>query len=239
MINTEEQQILNLKVKYEDAIYGITMYQEKLLGLKKVQKENFEAFKQGTIDGTEYNNTLMSIGEQAKSYKSAIRELSREVQNNIKVEREQEGSLKALRAELANAQKAYAALSREEREGAKGKEMEKHINNIAKEVTAAEEKIGLFQRQVGNYENAIKSALGVNSNFANSLINLSSGGAGVKGVIEGAIASTKAFGSTLLGFMANPVFLSLAGIAGAGVAFKWFFDYNKGIEESTRLTKER
>ena len=238
MINPEEQQILNLKVKYEDAIYGITMYQEKLLGLKKVQKENFEAFKQGTIDGTEYNNTLMSIGEQAKSYKSAIRELSREVQNNIKVEREQEGSLKALRAELANAQKAYAALSREEREGAKGKEMEKHINNIAKEVTAAEEKIGLFQRQVGNYENAIKSALGVNSNFANSLINLSSGGAGVKGVIEGAIASTKAFGSTLLGFMANPVFLSLAGIAGAGVAFKWFFDYNKGIEESTRLTKE-
>ena len=238
MINPEEQQILNLKVKYEDAIYGITMYQEKLLDLKKVQKENYEAFKQGSISGTEYNNTLMSIGEQAKSYKSAIRELSREVQNNIKVEREQEGSLKALRAELTNAQKAYAALSREEREGAKGKEMEKHINNIAKEVTAAEEKIGLFQRQVGNYENAIKSALGVNSNFANSLINLSSGGAGVKGVIEGAIASAKAFGSTLLGFMANPVFLSLAGIAGAGVAFKWFFDYNKGIEESTRLTRE-
>ena len=238
MINTEEQQILNLKVKYEDAIYGIMRYRDNLTELEKVQKKLAEDLENGRINREEYNKTIAASEEQAKSYKAGIRELSREVQNNIKVEREQEGSLKALRAELANAQKAYAALSREEREGAKGKEMEKHINNIAKEVTAAEEKIGLFQRQVGNYENAIKSALGVNSNFANSLMNLSSGGAGVKGAIEGAIVSAKAFGSTLLGFMANPVFLSLAGIAGAGVAFKWFFDYNKGIEESTRLTKE-
>lgn len=237
-MGTEEQKILSIKVNYEDAIYGIVRYKEKVEELSNAQKKLKDDFKDGKVGYNEYVTTLAAMDEQTKNYKGAIRDLSREVQNNIKVEREQEGSLKALRAELANAQKAYAALSREEREGAKGKELEKHIKSISDEVKQAEENIGLFQRQVGNYENAIKSALGVNSEFATSIMNMSAGGKGLAGVFEGAITSAKAFGSTLMGFMANPIFLSLAGIAGAGVAFKWFFDYNKGIEESTRLTRE-
>lgn len=237
-MSTEEQKILSIKVNYEDAIYGIVRYKEKVEELSNAQKKLKDDFKDGKVGYNEYVTTLAAMDEQTKNYKGAIRDLSREVQNNIKVEREQEGSLKALRAELGNAQKAYAALSREEREGAKGKEFEKHIKSISDEVKQAEENIGLFQRQVGNYENAIKSALGVNSEFASSIMNMSAGGKGLAGVFEGAITSAKAFGSTLMGFMANPIFLSLAGIAGAGVAFKWFFDYNKGIEESTRLTRE-
>ena len=237
-MSTEEQQILNIKVNYEDAIYGIIRYKEKLEELKKAQEELKQKYEDGKVTYDEYATSMVSIEEQTKSHKATIRELSKEVQNNIKVEKEQEGSLKSLRAELSNAQKAYATLSREEREGAKGKEMEKHIMAITKEVEEAEEKVGLFQRRVGSYEQAIKSALGINSEFANSIMNMSAGGKGLAGIFDGAITSAKAFGTTLMGFMTNPVFLSLAGIAGVGVAFKWFFDYNKGIEESTRLTRE-
>lgn len=237
-MTTEEEKILNIKVKYEDAIYGILRYKEKIQELSKAQEKLKSDFKDGKITYDEYATTITAIGEQTKDYKSTVRELSKEVQNNIKTEKEQEGSLKSLRAELSNAQKAYASLSREEREGAKGKAMEKHIMGITKEVQEAEEKVGLFQRRVGSYENAIKSVLGVNSNFANSILKMSESGKGVQGFFNEAKDSAKAFGSTLMGFMTNPVFLSLAGIAGAGVAFKWFFDYNKGIEESTRLTKE-
>lgn len=237
-MTTEEEKILNIKVKYEDAIYGILRYKEKIQELSKAQEKLKSDFKDGKITYDEYATTITAIGEQTKDYKSTVRELSKEVQNNIKTEKEQEGSLRSLRAELSNAQKAYASLSREEREGAKGKAMEKHIMGITKEVQEAEEKVGLFQRRVGSYENAIKSVLGVNTNFANSILKMSESGKGVQGFFNEAKDSAKAFGSTLMGFMSNPVFLSLAGIAGAGVAFKWFFDYNKGIEESTRLTKE-
>ena len=234
----EEQQILSIKVRYEDAIYGIVRYKEKLAELSKAQEQLKEDFKNGKVGYDEYATTLVAISEQTKTHKATIRELSKEVQNNIKTEREQEGSLRALRAELSNATKEFDSLSKAERNSVKGKALKEHINEITDELKKAEEETQRFNRNVGNYEGAIKSALGVNGNFATSIMALSEGGKGLNGVFTGAIDSAKAFGTTLLGFLSNPVFLSLAGIAGAGVAFKWFFDYNKGILESTRLTRE-
>lgn len=238
MTGTDEEQILGIKVKYEDAIYGIMQYKEKLADLSAAQKQLKKDFEDGKVGGEEFKTTIAAMDEQAKAHKATIRELSKEVQNNIKVERDQEGSLKSLRAQLSNATRDYDAMSKAERNGAKGQELKKHINEITNELKEAEEGTQRFYRNVGNYEEAIKSALGVNSNFANSIMQMSSGGKGLSGIFDGAIGSAKAFGSTLMGFMSNPVFLSLAGIAGAGVAFKWFFDYNKGILESTRLTRE-
>lgn len=237
-MSTEEEKILNIKVKYEDAIYGILRYKEKVQELSKAEKKLQEDFKDGKITYDEYATTVTALGEQTKDYKSTIRELSKEVQNNIKTEKEQDGSLRALRAELSNATKAYDSLSKAERNGAKGEALKEHINKITDTLKDAEEETQRFYRNVGNYEESIKSALGVNSNFANSIINMSKNGKGFSGVLKGVKKDVKAFGSTLMGFMTNPVFLSLAGIAGAGMAFKWFFDYNKGIEESTKLTKE-
>lgn len=234
----EEQQILSIKVRYEDAIYGIVRYKEKLAELSKAQEQLKADFKDGKVSYDEYATSLVAIDEQTKTHKATIRELSKEVQNNIKTEREQEGSLRALRAELSNATKEFDSLSKAERNSVKGKALKEHINEITDDLKKAEEETQRFNRNVGNYEGAIKSALGVNSNFATSIMALSEGGKGLNGVFTGAIDSAKAFGTTLLGFLSNPVFLSLAGIAGAGVAFKWFFDYNKGILESTRLTRE-
>ena len=234
----EEQQILSIKVRYEDAIYGIVRYKEKLAELSKAQEQLKADFKDGKVSYDEYATSLVAINEQSKTHKATIRELSKEVQNNIKTEREQEGSLRALRAELANATKEFDSLSKAERNSVKGKALKEHINEITDELKKAEEETQRFNRNVGNYEGAIKSALGVNSNFATSIMALAEGGKGLNGVFTGAIDSAKAFGTTLLGFLSNPVFLALAGIAGAGVAFKWFFDYNKGILESTRLTRE-
>lgn len=237
-MSTEEEKILNIKVRYEDAINGILKYKEKLQELSATEAKLKEDFKDGKITYDEYATTVTALGEQTKDYKSTIRELSKEVQNNIKTEKEQDGSLRSLRAELSNATKAYDSLSKAERNGAKGEALKEHINKITDTLKDAEEETQRFHRNVGNYEESIKSALGVNSNFANSIINMSKNGKGFSGVLKGVKKDVKAFGSTLMGFMSNPVFLSLAGIAGAGVAFKWFFDYNKGIEESTRLTKE-
>lgn len=237
-MSIEEEKILNIKVKYEDAIYGILRYKEKLQELSETENKLKDDFKNGKVTYDEYATTITAIGEQVKDYKGTIRELSKEVQNNIKTEKEQEGSLRSLRAELSNATKAYDSLSEAERKGAKGQELKKHINEITDKLKEAEAETQRFYRNIGNYEESIKSALGVNKNFANSIMQMASNGKGLSGVFDGAITSAKAFGSTLIGFMSNPVFLALAGIAGAGVAFKWFFDYNKGILESTRLTRE-
>lgn len=39
MTGTDEEQILGIKVKYEDAIYGIMQYKEKLADLSAAQKQ--------------------------------------------------------------------------------------------------------------------------------------------------------------------------------------------------------
>lgn len=241
MATTEEQKILDIKVKYEDAIYGIIRYKEKIEQLKSSINDLKQQEKDGTITRNEYKVQTEAIGATMKEYQYNVRTLQKELQNNIRTENEQEGSLKQLRAELSNATKAYDELSKEERNGAKGQEMKKHINEITDELKGAEEATQRFYRNVGNYEGAINNAIFGNSKFGQSLqgiVDLAGQGKGLQGVLEGAKTKVTAFKTAFLGLATNPYFLAMAGVAGVGMAFKWFYDYNKGLLTATRLTRE-
>lgn len=247
MVSEDKQQILDIKVKYEDAIYGIIRYKEKIDQLKQSIKDLQQQEKDNTISTNEMKVQTEAINATIKEYQYNVRALQKEIQNNVRTENEQEGSLKQLRAQLSNATKKYDEMSKAEREGAKGQALAKHINEITEKLKLAEEQTQRYYRNVGNYYNSMLDLAadlqhvvpmgggggvgeGINS-FSNTVVNL---GKNVKDIIP----NVKAFGSTLIGLATNPVFLGLAGVAGAGMAFKWWFDYNKGIMESTRLTKE-
>nr|DAI44400.1 MAG TPA: minor tail protein [Caudoviricetes sp.] len=247
MVSEDKQQILDIKVKYEDAIYGIIRYKEKIDQLKASIKDLQQQEKDKTITTNEMKVQTEAINATIKEYQYNVRALQKEIQNNVRTENEQEGSLKQLRAQLSNATKQYDEMAKAEREGAKGQALQKHINEITNELKLAEEQTQRYYRNVGNYYNSMLDLAadlqhvvpmggggGVGegiSGFANTVVNL---GQTVKGIIP----NIKAFGSTLLGLTTNPVFLGLAGVAGAGMAFKWWFDYNKGLMEATRLTRE-
>ena len=247
MVSEDKQQILDIKVKYEDAIYGIIRYKEKIDQLKASIKDLQQQEKDKTITTNEMKVQTEAINATIKEYQYNVRALQKEIQNNVRTENEQEGSLKQLRAQLSNATKKYDEMAKAEREGAKGQALQKHINEITNELKLAEEQTQRYYRNVGNYYNSMLDLAadlqhvvpmggggGVGegiSGFTNTVVNL---GQTVKGIIP----NIKAFGSTLLGLATNPVFLGLAGVAGAGMAFKWWFDYNKGLMEATRLTKE-
>ena len=239
MATNEEEHILNIKVSYDKAVEGIRAYRAEIDALKQREKALSEELENGTVTRQEYDKEV-EIGKVAqKNYRDEIRTLQKEIQNNIRQQQQQEGSLKQLRAELSNATKAYDEMSRTEREGAKGKELQEHIKAITKELKGAEEETDRFYRNVGNYRNSIVEAITGNNQFASSLANLmQEGGGTLGGMFQTAITSVKSFGAALMGLMANPAFLGIAGIAGVGVAFKWFFDYNQGIAEATRLTHE-
>lgn len=247
MVSEDQQQILDIKVKYEDAIYGIIRYKEKIDQLKQSIKDLQQQEKDKTITTNEMKVQTEAINATIKEYQYNVRALQKEIQNNVRTENEQEGSLKQLRAQLSNATKKYDEMAKAEREGAKGQALAKHINEITEKLKLAEEQTQRYYRNVGNYYNSMLDLAadlqhvvpmggggGVGegiSGFANTVVNL---GKNVKDIIP----NVKAFGSTLLGLATNPVFLGLAGLAGAGMAFKWWFDYNKGLMEATRLTRE-
>lgn len=243
-MTSEEQKIIDIKVKYEDAIYGIIRFQEKLNDLTKTQKQLDEQLEKGEITWNEWATQTEAANAATKQYKDNIRVLRKEMQNNLKTEQEQEGSLKQLRAQLSNATKAFDELSRAERQGAKGKELQKHINDITQELKQAEQETQRYYRNVGNYYNSMVDALAdvQNSEFMridygplNDAIGMT---VELGQAAEGAGTKIKAFGKALMALMTNPVFLTIAGIVGAGMAFKFWYDYNKGLEEASRLTTE-
>lgn len=247
MVSEDQQQILDIKVKYEDAIYGIIRYKEKIDQLKQSIKDLQQQEKDKTITTNEMKVQTEAINATIKEYQYNVRALQKEIQNNVRTENEQEGSLKQLRAQLSNATKKYDEMSKAEREGAKGQALAKHINEITEKLKLAEEQTQRYYRNVGNYYNSMLDLAadlqhvvpmggggGVGediTSFSNTVVNL---GKNVKDIIP----NVKAFFSTILGLATNPVFLGLAGVAGAGMAFKWWFDYNKGLMEATRLTRE-
>lgn len=230
MANKEEEKILKITVRYDDALEGIKKYKQQLIELKEEEAELNQ-------EEEDYADQLELINAKRKEAQAEIRVLRKEIQNNIKIQREQEGSLKQLRAALSNATKEYDEMSKAERESARGVELKNHINDITKELKGAEEETQRFYRNVGNYKNSIVEALGLNQGFAGSLMSMADGADDASGMITNMSSSLKAFGASCLAMLTNPVFLAIAGIAGAGIAFKWWYDYNKGIEEATRKTK--
>lgn len=234
----ENEKVLDIKVRYEDAIKGITEYQKKIDELTVGQMKLSAQFKSGIISQQEYYAQMEASRQVVNQYKENIRVLRKEMQNNLRTEQELDGSLKSLRAQLSNATKAYDELSRAERNGAKGQELKRHIKEITAELKGAEEETERFYRNVGNYQQSILNAIGGNNIFASSLFKMMQNSEGASGMITTLKTNVGAFGKALLGLLANPVFATIAGVVGVGMAFKFWFDYNKGIEEATRLTKE-
>ena len=243
MVSEDKQQILDIKVKYEDAIYGIIRYKEKIDQLKQSIKDLQQQEKDKTITTNEMKVQTEAINATIKEYQYNVRTLQKEIQNNVRTENEQEGSLKQLRAQLSNATKKYDEMSKAEREGAKGQALAKHINEITEKLKLAEEETQRYYRNVGNYYNSMMQAADdlqgteffgmdiVNDTEVSNIIKLAQN-------MDGLTDKLKAFGKTAIGLVMNPYFAALAGVVGVGMTFKWFYDYNKGLLEATRLTRE-
>lgn len=235
MANNKVEKVLDIKVNYADAIKKIAEYRAKLDKVKEAESELKKQLNEGRISREEYNKAISATKIASDEYKSTIRDIEKVVKNQIKLDHEQEGSLRGMRAELSNLTREYDALSREERENEKvGGALAKQINDLTDELKEAEEETGRYYRNVGNYKNSILEAIGLNNQFGESLMNLGEGSKGIKKINT----DIKALWATMKGLLTNPVFLALAGIAGVGMAFKWFYDYNKGLVEATKLTKQ-
>ncbi|MBQ2006786.1 MAG: hypothetical protein II205_04390, partial [Bacteroidales bacterium] len=144
------------------------------------------AFQEGTVGEVEYYRAMANSKEIIKVYNREVRELSKEVQNNIKVDREKQGSLRALRAELSNVTKAYDSLSKEERESAQGLEMKEKVAELTQSLKNMESETGRDFRNVGNYIGKVVGKLG----------QVASGATGATGGVAGLTMGFKALSAT-------------------------------------------
>lgn len=152
--------IVDIQVKYQEAVDAMAKYRAAIDEARAQMKALKKDLKDGKITQAEYDKQSEASRVFMKQQGDAINTLSRQVQNQIKVQKENEGSLKQLRAELSNATAAYDAMSRAERDSAKGQELKNHIVQITNELKGAEEGTLRFYRNVGNYPASVTTALG-------------------------------------------------------------------------------
>lgn len=160
MAGSVNETVLSIRVDSAQAIQQLADYSALIEQCRKREQELKQSIKEGNDTTGAQAKELLAVVEARKQYSRQTQIASKEVQNNITASKAQEGSLKQLRAQLSNLTKQYDELSRVEREGAFGKDLQKQINSITKELKGGEEGTQRFYRNVGNYAGSLEGLFG-------------------------------------------------------------------------------
>lgn len=152
--------VLRIEVDSSQAVQAMADYSALIEETKKREDALKKAIKEQGDESGQLAVELAKLKSERTAYTRALAESSKEVQNNIKQQQGAEGSLKSLRAQLSNLTKQYDELSKAEREGAFGKDLQDQINAITKELKGAEEGTQRFYRNVGNYAGSLEGLFG-------------------------------------------------------------------------------
>lgn len=254
------KQLTGLKDTYTDALASIKAEAIQLAAtLQKVSgatEDGRKKTKKAADDADRLARAQkeLAFAESDAAKKLAELNLAKQEANQInkliiKINQSAEGSYNRLSAQYSLNKIYLNNMTKAERENTEeGRKLVAQTKEIYEEMKRLQEATGKFQLNVGNYTKAsdaiiaygdkLKETLGLNSAFGESLLALGRGGAESKAVFTAIGDGAKALGKTLLGLLSNPVFLAIAGIAAAGAAFKWWYDYNAGLVEATRLTQQ-
>lgn len=121
--------------------------------LKKSFVSLADSEKTGT-SGTGILRQVQQLAAQRLVEEESIRRTIKAQKDQIIQSRAEEGSITALRKQLILLTKDYDDLGRTRRNGDAGKALLAQIANVQKELSAAEQASGRFQRNVGNYASA-------------------------------------------------------------------------------------
>lgn len=184
-----------------------------------------------------YEQTLAQLNEKIEENKRSLSDVSDIIDKDATSIAEAEAQNKRLQEALKHvdlsSDDAQATIERLNKKIADNTQLIRENTPAIQEQTNATE-----ERTKANKDAAdeLLGLVGINTNFGESLQGLSKTNAG--GVIDGLGTKAKALGNTLMGLLSNPWVLAFLGIVGVAAGFKWWYDYNKGLVEATKLTKD-
>lgn len=237
------EKVLDIKVNYNEAIKSIAEYQTKIDTARDAEKNLKKQLKDGEISRQQYNEEMAASKAYIADCNDSIRIITKTMQNQIKQEKEQEGSLRSLRAELSNLTSEYDAMSEAERKGAKGEELKNKINEVTDALKGAEEETQRYYRNVGNYKNAIIEAANANIPFVEQINQMVTalGGlkdyfSGVKGEMVAVSAGTSGLTKVLKLLKVALVSTGIGALVVAlGSLVAWFTKTQKGVETANKI----
>lgn len=239
----KQEKILDIKVNYSEAIKAIAEYQTKIDAARDAEKNLKKQLKDGEISRQQYNEEMAASKAYIADCNDSIRIITKTMQNQIKQEKEQEGSLRSLRAQLSNLTAEYDALSEVERKGTRGEELKNYINEVTDALKGAEEETQRYYRNVGNYKEAIIDAANANIPFIQQINQMVTSLGGLKNYLAGMKTEMIAVSASTTGWIKVLKLLKVAligtGIGALVVALgslvAWFTKTQKGVEAANKI----
>lgn len=238
------EKILDIKVNYNKAIKAISEYQTKIDAAREAEGNLKKQLKDGSISRQQYNEEMAASKAYISDCNDSIRIITKTMQNQIKQEKEQEGSLRSLRAELSNLTAEYDALSKADRENADiGGVLKDRINEVTDSLKGAEEETQRYYRNVGNYKNAIIESADANIPFIQQINQMVTSLDGVGDYLKGVKGEFVAVATSTTGWTRALKLLKVAlvstGIGALVVALgslvSYFTKTQKGVELANKV----
>lgn len=172
MVQNEIHKIITIEFKNSELIDKMREAQNAIKALNtetKYLKEDLNEYRQqlksGAISQDQFDrmmiktkNEIIKNDQAVIKYKSDIKAYTRELQSNIRQDKEKIGSLNQLRSSVKSLTAEYNNLSAAERGGVRGKEIVRQIQKTTAEIGRQENALRNYHIGVGNYAGGIQKA---------------------------------------------------------------------------------
>lgn len=169
MAEEQKNTIYNVRVTAEDALKTLAELKLRSQELRDQQKALGKVTEENAQEYYALDNQIKAINSEANKYQKKI-------QNNIKLQNQQEASLSKLRTQLALDNAEFAELGNSMKDAARKAELGKRIAETTEELKAQEEALGDYRRSVGNYEKATDNLKQELNDLTDTLIRMAQAG---------------------------------------------------------------
>lgn len=215
----DEQIIISVNLDEGQTAQRLDAISKQMADLKIKQRELNDQYKAGAVNEEFYLKKSKELSVQLSTLNRQQTNLTAALQAAEKTNDDYSDSLDGMRAKLNDMQRAYATLTKAQRESAEGQEFLRAIGEQDAAVKGLEQSIGDARRNVGDYEGAIKRAFPAIGNLSDGIDKatgifqaLGKGGvSALKGIVSGLGQATKAS----LKFIATPIGAVIAAIVAA------------------------
>ena len=215
----DEQIIISVNLDEGQTAQRLDAISKQMADLKIKQRELNDQYKAGAVNEEFYIKKSKELSVQLSTLNRQQTNLTAALQAAEKTNDDYSDSLDGMRAKLNDMQRAYATLTKAQRESAEGQEFLRAIGEQDAAVKGLEQSIGDARRNVGDYEGAIKRAFPAIGNLSDGIDKatgifqaLGKGGvSALKGIVSGLGQATKAS----LKFIATPIGAVIAAIVAA------------------------
>lgn len=169
MAEEQKNTIYNVRVTAEDALKTLAELKLRSQELRDQQKALGKVTEENAQEYYALDNQIKAINSEANKYQ-------KQIQNNIKLQNQQEASLSKLRTQLALDNAEFAELGNSMKDAARKAELGKRIAETTEELKAQEEALGDYRRSVGNYEKATDNLKQELNDLTDTLIRMAQAG---------------------------------------------------------------